>query len=385
MAKKYKITIYVFKNGIEIDHKTYKNKKNKLYLSNAKNNHIFLPTKNSPKKQLFLEISEQEICVTTPKKTRDTVIIRKSNYSEPAKDGKEVVNFGDSFFIDIEDYRVLVHTETDKTKTKTKKVFCASFFNLYFSGRNEKIAACTSLLSVTTITLCVIYMAIKSNEKSSLSLKKLRPKHLYHIVAKDALETSPEALKFKLNRESYWSSTIHYYKKLANILKKEDKLLLHTNQKNTSYLLNLKLKTNEKVAVPCVYGKNIEQKVLSWIERIDKHQKGLYQARKLRVQITELFSKDPPYDWGNYKDLNNKSSSTATDQLSKITVLKQLRNEQEMYNKARTLGLIAQQTQENFNHQVNKENNWLDQKSLNILYLERDNDKIRFSNSFAKK
>ena len=87
----------------------------------------------------------------------------------------------------------------------------------------------------------------------------------------------------------------------------------------------------------------------------------------------------------NYKDLKKKGSGNSTEQLSKITVLKQLRNEQEMYNKAKNLGQMAQNTQKNFNKYINKEQDWLNKDSLNTLYLERHKNKIRFSNSFTKK
>lgn len=315
------------------------------------------------------------------------------------------LEIGDYAAINYKDLTILIKIESTKKSKKVKPLtyeYKSKLSSILVKDKYEKTTFPIAFFSSVLITVAIIAGFMLSPSHSPKSFEELEDIFTLPFIDANNIRYSPEALKLKLDRTKYITSTIIFYRQLTltflgfppteegyiypsslEISKKTQEQFQHKiealtekradqNEKSQNENLNL-------ISLPSIYGVSFQQNLVSLIKKIEDIHFGLNLSLDLRRKITTEFREDPTYDWNNYGTIDAKNPNKGNEELSKIKVFNELDNEQTMYKVAEILSESAL----NYKKQREEKSDtktWLNQESLINITIDTNSPSISFLN-----
>jgi hypothetical protein len=394
------IFIKILQNGSPVAQTIWPLGKKKVFsISSSQNSDLSIPLYPLSKDLPFLDMKKKHGILLLSEPWTGFLTSQKKPISIDIfqhMEGREFPIYpGDMASLNLHDLQILIKIEKKKKQRIQKNLnYHPKLLSLFIKNKQEKFSFVLSIfISAFFISCICIGLFFRTNKRPEI-FEDLADSYTLPFINKDHITTSPEALKFHLDRKNYIRSVVEFYRKMislysGNNFEEEDYFIKMTNTRyknlHSIYNSNILDKSNlqkksffsiseslPKLSVPTILGESFQKKTIRTLYKIDQFHLSLKNQLEDKKKTAQLFRKDPEYDWTKYGEITKSSFS---QDLSKIKVFKDLNNETMMYEEARLLGEKAENLQKKIKDEdLLKINNLLvisvDSKSDFALFLE---------------
>lgn len=281
--------------------------------------------------------------------------------------------YGDYGSISCNDLRIMVKVgpaeAVETTRATTNPAYRGKFLSNFLRNKNERIGFGVAFgAALVVIGGFVIGLAkrpyVRPTEMTDISEEYMLP-----FVAPDHLRGAPEALQNNLDRKHYVRSVLEYYGSVTAVLMAwpgfEARFLYpstiesyqslfsatratieaHIERQREADRAQALLKEAGTPTIPAVIGETAAGSALRIIDKIGILQDGLTKDIAAKRDVVMEFSRDPEYNWEEYRNVPAKTDEKMKEYLTKAKPFATSTDEQLMYAEAEAMTAKAAKAQ----------------------------------------
>lgn len=358
LAKKSpnRIFISILQNGREIAKRMYSyGKRNKIFISNSNKKSLYIPQYPLADDIKILESSKKGAKIIESNNIEGFVV--KGNSAFNCNDIIDDENFSlkpkDMASLRIGDLQILIKIgqekkEIIKLSSKYKKVSLTKFW--LGSGFDIKILVFATFLTTFMYGGFILGLYNKPDNRPS-NFSDLNFQYVLPFINKKHIQTFPEAVQKKLDRDKPLRQILSHYISLTNLLlgnkinvppwifpstvksyrsiySRQDKKIREIEMDNKNILVSNKIKkTSGTLSVPLVKGESFQQSILRNISTLDLYHKSLEVNKEYRYKFLKKSKSFQIYNFQNYTNVKGKPAPSLLENSTR----NKLTDEDKMY------------------------------------------------------
>ncbi|MBI2603818.1 MAG: hypothetical protein HYW48_12265 [Deltaproteobacteria bacterium] len=404
--------VKILQNGRPISSITMPLRRKKIYVSSSIKKELSIPFYGFPKKNILL--------LKTKKKEPAELVLSLPFEGLVVTDGETTqisptAPLGTSFPMKNGDYAALHHKDlvflvkiasfVKELEPPLNPYYAPKLWSFLLHDKNEAISLTVGLCGSLFLFVCICLGFLLRPFDAPRRLEQLDQEYILPFIEKDTFSTSPEALKFNLDRLNYIPPIVKYYRNYTHLMvgfPLENHELVYPSSISLAYKKNEEMKgkiaSKENIqrdldsatasskdkgtlSIPASYEGSFQNKLLEIIEKFTQIQSGFKKSLASRRFVTQEYLEDAEYDWGNYfQEKTVLKKKKQMEAISKISVFGQLTNEEWMYDVGEKLGKKAEILRRHYD-MLRDKNTWLSRDSIVNVYLPSSLTQASFLNN----
>jgi hypothetical protein len=285
--------------------------------------------------------------------------------------GKRVqaLHNGDYGSISCNDLRIMVkvgpNTRPPPARAAFDKRFRGSFLNHFIRSKYEKIGFAFAAAAALVVFGGIVGGLERRPYLKPTKMSDINENYMLTFVSPDHLRGGPEALQQNLDRKHYVRSVLEFYQSFTQALMAwpgyearflypttisayetmfaaaRETIAAHIERQRAADHAQALVKDAGMPAIPAVVGETVAGSMLRVIDKIGILQDGLAMNLTAKRAIDQEFSKDPEYNWEEYRNVSSSRDDKMKEYLAKAKPFQVSSDEQLMYAEAERLAAAA--------------------------------------------
>lgn len=392
--------VKILQNGRPVSSLTIPLRKKNIYFSSSVKKELSIPFYSFPKKNLLLlklkKKEEAELVLSLPFEGHVVIDGETTQISPTAPIGTTFpIKRGDFAALHFKDLVFLVKIEkhVKELEPPLNPVYGPKILSFLIHDKYEAISLVLGMAGSLFLFSCICLGFLLRPFDAPQRLEQLDQEYILPFIDRDSFASSPEALKFNLDRKNYIPPIVKFYRNHTYLFlgfpienaefvysssqdffhrkneEKKKKIEPEETKQRKDDIALASERDKASFSIPAAYDGSFRDKLLEIIRKFTEIQSGFKKNIAYRRNVTQEYLEDAEYDWGNYfQEKTALKKRKQMEAISKITVFGQLTNEEWMYDIGEKLGKKAEILRRHYDMHRDMRN-WLSDDSTVNVYL----------------